>query len=145
MSKRLDNAVRHLRRTASARQTRELPDRELLERFVTRKDEDAFAAIVERHGSLVLGVCRRVLRNEHDAEDACQATFLVLARKAAAIGKRASLASWLYGVASRIALKLRAHIKRTRAVDADAAQAAGPNLLGEITWREGLAGLEEEL
>jgi DNA-directed RNA polymerase specialized sigma24 family protein len=119
MSKRhLENVVRHIRRTAAARPTRELPDRELLEHFLTRKDEDAFAAIVARHGSLVLGVCRRVLRNGHDAEDACQATFLVLARKAGTIGKRDSLASWLYGVASRIALKLRVQVKRTRAVEA---------------------------
>jgi DNA-directed RNA polymerase specialized sigma24 family protein len=120
-SRPLDNVVRHIRRTAAARQTRELPDRELLGRFVTHQDEDAFAAIVERHGGLVLGVCRRILRNDHHAEDACQATFLVLTRKAGTIGKREALASWLCGVASRIALKLRVHARRTRAGDVNAA------------------------
>jgi DNA-directed RNA polymerase specialized sigma24 family protein len=135
-NRQLDTVVRRIRRTVAARQTRELPDRELLERFVTHKDEDAFAAIVERHGGLVLGVCRRILHNAHDAEDACQATFLVLTRKAGTIGKRDSLASWLYGVASRIALKLRARVKRTRAADVNAAQIAEPDIIGEITWRE---------
>jgi hypothetical protein len=95
----LDNVLRHIRSLAAAQQTRKLPDRELLERFVTDHDEAAFAAIVQRHGPLVVGVCRRILRTKHHAEDACQATFLVLARKAAAIRKRESLASWLYGVA----------------------------------------------
>jgi hypothetical protein len=67
-TRRLDNVVRHIRRTVAARQPREIPDRELLERFVSRRDEGAFAAIVKQHGSLVLGVCRRILRNDHDAE-----------------------------------------------------------------------------
>jgi RNA polymerase sigma factor (sigma-70 family) len=144
-NRRLDNVVRHIRRTVAARQAREIPDRELLERFVTRRDEDAFAAIVKQHGSLVLGVCRRILRNDHDAEDACQATFLVLTRNAGTIRKGDSLASWLYGVASRIALKLRGRVQRTRAEDVSAVQVAGPDIVGEITWREGLAVLDEEL
>jgi RNA polymerase sigma factor (sigma-70 family) len=143
--RQLNNVVRQIRRTVAARQTKELPDRELLERFVTHQDEDAFAAIVKRHGALVLGVCRRILCNDHDAEDACQATFLVLTRKARTITKRDSLASWLYGVASRIAGKLRARVKRTAAEDVSAAQVAGPDIIGEITWREGLAVLDEEL
>ena len=78
----LDNVLRHIRSAVAARQARELPDRELLERYAAGHDEAAFTAIVERHGGLVLGVCRRILRHEHDAEDACQATFLVLARNA---------------------------------------------------------------
>jgi RNA polymerase sigma factor (sigma-70 family) len=141
----LDNVLRHIRSTAAARQVRELPDRELLERFVADHDEVAFTALVERHGGLVLGVCRRILRNEHDAEDACQATFLVLTRKAGTIRKGDSLASWLYGVAGRIARKLQAEAQRRSSDDVLAAEVAGPDTTGEITWREGLAVLDEEL
>ena len=87
-------------------------DAELLERFVAAHDEAAFARLVERYGPLVLGVCRRVLRNHHDAEDAFQATFLVLARKARHIRRRDALAGWLYRVAYRLAVKHRAAARR---------------------------------
>src|SRR5947209_5921500 len=79
-------------------------DRELLERFVASRDEAAFEALLHRHGPMVLGVCRRVLSSSHDAEDAFQATFLVLARKAGSIRQRVSIGPWLHGVASRLAL-----------------------------------------
>src|SRR4051794_29760420 len=81
-----------------------LADAELLERFATENDEAAFAIIVRRYGPLVRGVCRRILHHDQDTEDAFQATFLVLARKAGSIHKQASLWSWLYKVAYRIAL-----------------------------------------
>ncbi len=87
-----------------------LTDAELLGRFVARageEAEDAFAALVHRHGPTVLGVCRRMLPGSHDAEDAFQATFIVLARRAASIGRRERLAGWLYGVAVRIAKDAR--------------------------------------
>src|SRR5579864_2252809 len=113
----LDNVLRYIRSTVLSRQTRELPDRELLHRFVAVHDETAFTAIVERHGGLVLGVCRRILRREHDAEDACQATFLVLARKAGTIRKGDALGSWLHGVAGRIARKLYADARRRASAD----------------------------
>lgn len=93
----------------------QLSDAELLNRFVASRDaaaEAAFAALVERHGAMVLGVCRRVLGNRHSAEDAFQATFLVLARKASAIARREQLASWLYGVARHTALDARARAIR---------------------------------
>jgi RNA polymerase sigma factor (sigma-70 family) len=93
-------------------------DAELLERFTTGESADreaAFAAIVDRHGAMVLAVCRRVLGNRHEAEDAFQATFLVLARKARTIQGRNQLASWLHGVARHVALDARARTNRRRA------------------------------
>src|SRR6516225_3465206 len=84
-----------------------LSDKQLLARFVTTRDEAAFAALVRRHGSMVLGVCRRVLGDFHDAEDAWQATFFVLARKAGSLVVGESLGCWLYGVAYRTAAQAR--------------------------------------
>jgi RNA polymerase sigma factor (sigma-70 family) len=89
-------------------------DAQLLRRFAQHRDEAAFAALVERHGPLVLAACRRVLGTVQDAEDAFQATFLVLARKAATIRDPNLLGNWLYGVASRIARKARASLNRRR-------------------------------
>jgi RNA polymerase sigma factor (sigma-70 family) len=96
----------------------EVSDAELLERFVTSRDEAAFAALMARHGPMVFGVCRRLLRHAQDAEDAFQAAFLVLVRKAASIGKRELLGNWLYGVAVRVAARARvlAAKRRTREV-----------------------------
>ena len=93
----------HLRRLASP----PLPDAELLSRWARYRDEDAFTALVARHGPMVLGVCRRVLGDAHAAEDAMQAVFLVLARKAAALRQPEALAGWLHGVAVRLACKGR--------------------------------------
>src|SRR5258708_4932523 len=88
-------------------------DGQLLARFVATRDEASFAALLRRHGPMVLGVCRRVLRNFHDAEDAFQATFLVLARKAPCVVKRESLGSWLYAVAYHAAVEsAHANVRR---------------------------------
>src|SRR4051812_31497322 len=87
-------------------------DRELLQCFVKHGDEPAFRALVERHGPLVLDVCRRILGNYHDAEEAFQATFIVLARKASRIKQPELLGCWLYGVAYRVASKARTAIWR---------------------------------
>ncbi len=95
-----------------------LSDRELLERFLERRDavaELAFALLVERHGPMVLGVCRRVMRDPHDAEDAFQATFLVLARRARSVRVDGSLGRWLFGVATRVATRARSDRRRHRA------------------------------
>jgi len=95
----------------------EQTDSQLLKRFTSRQDETAFAALVRRHGPMVLAVCRRVLHDAHDADDAFQATFLVLVRKAGGIAQPELLENWLYGVAYRIAVKARAQrrsAKRTR-------------------------------
>src|SRR5438094_1572842 len=89
-------------------------DTQLLAYFVATRAESAFAALVRRHGPMVLGVCRRVLRHHQDAEDAFQATFLVLARKARSVVKRGSVGSWLYSVAYHIALRARGLIARRR-------------------------------
>ena len=115
----LENMMSRLRSLASLQQAGQLQDRELLERFIQQHDEAAFTAIVERHAGMVLQVCRGVLRHHQDAEDACQATFLVLVRKASSIRKLHSLASWLHGVAFRIALKLRGKIARSHRLQED--------------------------
>lgn len=99
----------------------DLADGPLLERFVRQRDEAAFETLVQRHGPLVLGVCRNVLRDRHDAEDAFQATFLVLACRAAAIRRTESVASFLYGTACRIARRLRAQNARRHALHRQAA------------------------
>src|SRR5437764_763749 len=82
-------------------------DADMLGRFLTDRDEESFARLVRRHGPMVLAVCLRVLRHRQDAEDAFQATFLVLARRAGAVRPRSLLANWLYGVAHRTALEAR--------------------------------------
>jgi len=95
----------------------DLTDGQLLERFVAGRDESAeagFAALIERHGPMVLRVCRQILGDAHDAEDAFQATFLVLARRAGSVRKRESLASWLYGIAHRVARRSQADSSRRR-------------------------------
>src|SRR6476646_5570135 len=90
------------------------PDAELLGRFVDRRDEAAFALLVQRHGGMVYGVCRRLLPTDQDAEDAFQATFLVLAQKARAVAPREAVGGWLHGVARRAALLSRRSIARRR-------------------------------
>jgi cobalt-zinc-cadmium efflux system membrane fusion protein len=137
--------IRFIHRLTPARGAGALPDRVLLEHFLKRRDGCAFAALVERHGPLVLGVCRRVLQHAQDAEDAFQATFLVLARKAASIVRRESVGSWLYGVASRIALKARARSARARRREAPLQELPGPEAAGRWDDNDFRAVLDEEL
>src|SRR5262250_205912 len=101
----LATVIRHIRDVAVTREHRDKTDRERLGAFLARRDEDAFTALVKRHGALVLGVCRRMLGHAQDAEDAFQATFLVLARRASALAAPEQVGSWLYGVAYRTALE----------------------------------------
>src|SRR5215831_3832227 len=114
MATGLDKVLEHLHRVLTP-PDEGLSDGQLLARFVSTRDEASFAALVRRHGSMVLGVSRRLLRDAHDAEDAFQATFLVLARKAASVLKREAVGSWLYAVARRTALEARAARARRRA------------------------------
>src|SRR5262249_31539329 len=104
----------HLHRLLTVSLAGSATDRQLLEDFLARRDPAAFAALVRRHERMVLGVCQRVLNNVHDAEDAFQATFLILVRKARSIAKREAVGSWLYGVAHRVALRARADAARRR-------------------------------
>ena len=100
-----------------------LPEGQLLRRFVAERDESAFSTLVSRHGPMVLGVCRRVLGTRPDAEDAVQATFLVLLRRANALQDADSLGPWLYGVAWRVASRARAGNARRRLREENAAVA----------------------
>jgi RNA polymerase sigma factor (sigma-70 family) len=106
MAQGLGPVIRYLERATAGQ-----PE-ELLSRFIDHRDERAFAALVRNYGPLVLGVCRRQLRHEQDAEDVFQATFLVLARRASSVRRRASLDCWLHGVALRLARKARAKLAR---------------------------------
>src|ERR1700687_1520939 len=111
---RLEDILRHCKRLLASPATDEWTDCQLLERFTSQRDEVAFASLVRRHGPLVLGVGRRVLHHDQDAEDVFQATFLILARKAPSGGWQKSLAGWLYCVAYRLATRTRTKILRQR-------------------------------
>jgi C-terminal peptidase prc len=122
-----------------------LGDAELLERFTSRREEAAFDALLRRHGPLVLAVCRRVLCHPQDVEDAFQATFLVLVRRAASIRKSESVSAWLYGVAYRIAIKARTQAARRRQREVRAGVRQTASRLDEVTGRELYAVVDEEL
>src|SRR5262245_30354373 len=141
----LSAVVRQVRKLAAPCDTAAASDNQLLDRFHVSGDEAAFDALVRRHGPLVMGVCRRLLRHHQDAEDAFQATFLLLARKAASIRRRAALASWLYGVARRVAADARRAAARRQARERRATTVghAQPDL--EAAWRELQAVLADEV
>src|SRR5262249_27355654 len=111
---RIGPVLDQLRRSLRPRPEGEPTDAEFLHTFIARRDQGAFALLVPRHGPMVLGVCRRTLHHAQDAEDAFQATFLVLARKAASVARPAVLGNWLYGVALRTAMKARSLSSRRR-------------------------------
>src|SRR4051812_46167739 len=111
-----DAPARSTRQGPGSRARLGMTDSDLLERFVTAQDESAFEGLVRRHGPMVLGLCRRALRDDHEAEDAFQATFMVLVRNARTIRKRESLASWLYGVALRVTRKAQAGARQRELV-----------------------------
>jgi RNA polymerase sigma factor (sigma-70 family) len=129
-------------RAVHVRDAADLTDGQLLSAFRARGDEAAFAALVKRHGAMVLGVCRRLLGCEVDAEDAFQATFLVLVRRAAALSGRPVLGDWLHGVARRTALNARRLAARRREKEATMAR---PEATGEPARNDWLPFLDEEL
>ena len=124
-------------------------DADLLARWVNQRDEDAFAALVSRHGRMVLGVCRRIVGNAHDADDAFQAVFLTLARKAATLRHPQALAGWLHGVAVRLAYKTRAEASRRFARHGDSSTVeprdSQPEPLDALSARELLTLIDEEI
>jgi RNA polymerase sigma factor (sigma-70 family) len=135
----------HLRRLVEAQGLGPLSDRELLQRFADYHDEAAFAALLRRHGPMVLRVCQRVLHNPHDAEDVFQATFLVLARKATAAGWHESVAGWLHEVVHRLARKLKTGTARRLARERQYVERLPGDVLADVTGRELVAVLDEEL
>ncbi len=138
----LSNVLSHLRGILARRDAEGHTDGQLLERFLSQRDECAFEMLLRRHGPMVLGVCRRILGNSHDAEDAFQATFLVLVRRAGSIHPPDRVGSWLHGVAYRTALDARRSRERRRRKEAQAgprtpsseetATEWGPLLDGEV-------------
>src|SRR5262249_19132425 len=131
--------------TCAPEGARDLTDGELLQRFLTNREGAAFTILLQRHGPMVLGVCRRVLGDAHAAEDCFQATFLVLLRRAASLQNRQPLAGWLHGVARRIALRARAQSATRRDRERGAGHMPRATSLDDLTWQELRCVLDEEV
>jgi RNA polymerase sigma factor (sigma-70 family) len=144
-SGRLTGLVDWLRRVTASAAEADVADGQLVRRFAHEHDAAAFEALVRRHGPLVWGVCRRLLAHEADAEDAFQATFLVLARKAAAISKGASVRSWLYGTALRVATRARSQLGRRSALERPLPETAAAATPAAAEGRDLRHVLDEEI
>src|SRR5579871_6484292 len=132
----MDTVIGHLRRAVLRQDGAAKTDGQLLGSFIDQKDEAAFEALVRRHGPMVFGVCRRVVDNHHDAEDAFQATFLILARKASSVRPRERVANWLHGVALRTALKAKAMTAKRRGREKQVAEMPEPEAAAQDHWRD---------
>src|SRR5258707_360981 len=132
----ISKVLQHLRSAVLLGDDAELTDGQLLECFLSRREPAALEALVRRHGGMVWGVCHRVLRCHHDAEDAFQATFLVLLRKAATIVPREMVGNWLYGVAHQTALKARATRAKQRAREKQAMEMPEPVGPEQQLWND---------
>ncbi len=137
--------LRHVRRVLAAHEADQLSDRELLRRFHLQRDESAFTALVRRHGPMVLGVCRRVLANPHDADDVFQAAFFILARKAGSRTWQPSVGPWLHVVAHRLALRIRSAAERRTRYETQLPNRPPDDPLATITGRELCAVIDGEL
>lgn len=134
-----------LRRLIGRPRPADQPDAQLLDQFVRCRDMESFEALVQRYGPMVLGVCRRILQDEHDAEDAFQATFLVFARRAAVVRRGEAVGSWLCGTAYRISQKARAATLRRRVQEKRAGTQLPPDADASAAWEEMRLVLDEEL
>src|SRR5207253_1559370 len=141
----MSQVIQHLRRAVLLRDGAGLTDGQLLEDYISRGNQAALAALVRRHGPLVWSVCRRVLGSYHDAEDAFQATFLILVRKATSLASRELLAHWLYAVAYRTALNARAANAKRRARERQVTQMPEPAVSEQDLWRDLQPLLDEAL
>jgi RNA polymerase sigma-70 factor (ECF subfamily) len=141
----MNRLLRHIHRAALLHARDGATDAQLVESFVARRDEAAFEALLRRHGPMVMAVCRRVLRHAQDAEDAFQATFLVLARKAGSLRSRDLLGNWLYGVAQRTAMKARALSAKRRTKERQAGHLSELKVQADGPSDELLARLDAEL
>ena len=144
-SSTLAAGIRHLRGKLALHSRNEESDEQLLLDFTGRRDESAFAVLVRRHGPMVLHVCRRVLGHHQDAEDAFQATFLVLARNAAMLRNKTTLASFLHGTAYRTAMKAKQTAARRRKYEKQTPARPSADPAEELSWREVQAILDEEI
>jgi len=141
----MDTVIRHLRRVVLLQDGADRTDGELLASFIDQKDEVAFEALMRRHGPMVLAVCRRIVRNHHDAEDAFQATFLVLARKASSIKPRGMVANWLHGVAFRTAMKAKTMTAKRHAREKQTDGTPEPAATEQNPWHDVQDLLDQEL
>lgn len=141
----INTVLRHLRKTVLVHDAAGMTDGQLLESFLARKDEEAFEALLRRHGAMVSGVCRRVLHNHHDAEDAFQATFLVLARKASSVKPKEMVGNWLHGVAYRTALKANETIAKRKMRERQMTEMLEPQGEPKDAWHDLQPRLDEEL
>ncbi len=137
----LHTVLAHLRRLLRIADSSQRSDRELLRAFASNNDQEAFALVVTRHAPLVWGVCRRILGHHHDAEDAFQATFLILARRARSVRWQSSVGGWLHTVAHRLAVRARKQAQQRRIQERQASQASS----GDTSLRELAAVVDEEL
>src|SRR5262249_49725910 len=134
-----------IRRMATLQQLRQMPDHELLAQFISQRDEAAFRVLMDRYGPMVLRVCKRILGNDHDAEDAYQATFVVLTSEAGRQHWPESVPAWLHGVAVRVASNARRAAQRRHLHERQIPEKKSRDPVTDVSMREALGLLDEEI